>query len=278
MRTRLVLAMVAAALPLIGSAQQAGAPVAIYIDEPSSSLVARDCTVLVDGTPVPATAVRRGPQPLSVIALTDASDSVGERPVLNAGWLRGAVRPADTLRLGTFGDRLLIGTTAIVDEASAARAEREVAQDGGASPLWDAISASVDALRESEGVRAVLVFSDGLPTGNDKSYAEVYDTVVSSGVTVSVVGIADSGLWFVGEVLVVGRNNNLRKLAQDSGGEYTELLMTQNGPSEAMLGFLRRLRGRARLEFVPPVRDGAVHRVSVEVDGRLIGKPVSMRF
>jgi hypothetical protein len=272
------MAMALATLPLIGSAQQAGAPVALYIQEPSSSLVAHDYTVVVDETPVSATALRRGPQPLSVLVLADRSDSVGDRPVLNVGWLPGAVRPADTLRLGTFGDRILIGTTAVVDAASGARAEREVAQNRGASPVWDAIAAGVEALRESEGLRALLVFSDGLPTGNDKSYAEVCDIVVRSGVTVSVVGIADSGLWSRSEVAVVGRNNNLRRLAQDSGGEYAEVLMTQHGPSEPMLDFLRRLRGRARLEFVPPVRDDAVHRVSVEVAGRPIGPPVMMRF
>jgi hypothetical protein len=256
-------------------------PIAIYVDEAASSLVERDYTVTVDEMRVPVTTVSRGPQPLSAIVLLDVSDSLRLGPLVEIRRLSGVARPGDTIRVGTFADRVAIGSTAIVDGASAAQAEREVRQTGGASPLWDAICASVDALREAGGLRVVVVFSDALPTGNDRSFDETYDTVVQSGVMVSVLGIGDDGLRLDGQMQVIGRNDNLRRLAQDTGGEYAELRDPKaevDVPSRMLIGQMNRLRGRTRLEFQPPARGGAVHRVSVALHGQPIGGPVWMPF
>lgn len=281
MTARLATLVVAAALPLIGSAHQVVAPIALYVDAPSSSLVGRDYTVTVDDVRVPATTVSRGPQPLSVIVLLDVSDSMRLGPAVEIGKLGGVARPGDTIRVGTFADRVVIGSTPIVDGASARRAAREVTQTGGASPLWDAIGAGVEALRGAGGLRVVVVFSDALPTGNDRSFDETYDIVVQSGVMVSALGIGDDALRFSSQMLVMGRNAKLRRLALDTGGEYGELRDPKaepDVPSRLLIDQLNRLRTRTRLELLPPARDGAVHRVSVALDGRPIVGPVWIRF
>jgi hypothetical protein len=278
MMARLAALAAAAALPLIGTAHQVVPPTAIYVDAPTSSLVGRDYTVTVDDMRVPVTTVSRGPQLLSAIVLLDVSDSRRMGPVVEIRQLGGVAHPGDTVRIGTFADRVVIGSTAIVDGASAAQAEREVTQAGGASPLWDAICASVDALRGAGGLRVVVVFSDALPTANDRGFDETYDIAVHAGVMVSVIGIADEALRFSSQMQVIGRNDNLRRLARDTGGEYAELRTPMEEPTPVLVGQLHRLRARTRLEFLPPVRDGAVHRVSVALDGRPIGGPIWMRF
>lgn len=281
MTARLAALAVVAALPLIGTAQQVAAPIAIYVDAPRSSLVEQDYTVTVDDMRVPVTTVRRGPQPLSALVLLDVSDSLRLGPMVEIGRLGGVARRGDIIRVGTFADRVVIGSTAIVDGASAKQAEREVTQTGGASPLWDAICASVDALRGAGGLRVVVVFSDALPTGNDRSVDETYDVVVHSGVMISVLGIGDDGLRFSSQMQVIGRNDNLRRLAHDTGGEYDELRDPRaelDVPARMLIDQVNRLRARTRLEFLPPVRDGAVHRVSVAVGGRSIAGPVMMAF
>ena len=282
MMARLAALVAAAALPLIATAHQGVTPMALYVDAPSSALVGRDYTVTVDEMRVPVTTVSRGPQLLSAIVLLDVSDSRRMGPVVEIRQLGGVAHPGDTVRIGTFADRVVIGSTAIVDGASAAQAEREVTQAGGASPLWDAICASVDALREAGGLRVVVVFSDALPTANDRGFDETYDIAVHAGVMVSVIGIADEALRFSSQMTsqmhVIGRNDNLRRLARDTGGEYAELRTPMEEPTPVLVGQLHRLRARTRLGFLPPVRDGALHRVSVALDGRPIGGPVWMRF
>jgi hypothetical protein len=287
MTSRLVALALLVALPLTGTAAQVVAPIAIYVDAPRSSLVGSDFAVTVDEMRLPVSTVSRGPQPLSAIVLLDVSDSLQQIPVVQIGRLSGAVRLGDTVHLGTFADRVVIGSTAIVDGASAKLAEREVTQPGGASPLWDAICASVDALRGAGGLRVVVVFSDARATGNDRSFAETYDMVIHAGVTVSVIGVSDDALVSPGQVQMIGRNEKLRQLARDTGGEYAELRTphkfagersAQDEPATLLIGELNHLRAKTRLEFLPPVRDGVLHRVSVAVDGRTIGGPVRIPF
>jgi len=103
MTARLAALAVLAALPLVGTAPQVVAPIAIYIDAPRSSLVGPDYAVTVDEMRVPVTAVSRGPQPLSAIVLLDVSDSLRLGPVVELGKLSGVARPGDTLLLCSSG-------------------------------------------------------------------------------------------------------------------------------------------------------------------------------
>jgi hypothetical protein len=267
----------AAVMTWAGAVAQSTVPARIYIEDPSSSRPAA-YAVEIDGTVVDAT-LTRGPQALSVIVLYDVSHSMRPGsldPVTRR--IAGRVRPGDTVRLGTFADRILIGSTPLADRASATKAAGEVTQTGGASPLWDALCVSVDALREAEGLRAVVVFSDGLATANDRGIDEAYEIATRSGVIVSVVGVADSALRVSSQMEIIGRNDALRRLARDTGGRYAELRSPGDDPLPLVVSALNDLRDRARLEFAPPVRDGAVHRVSVTVGGRAVPAPVRLQF
>ena len=107
----------------IGAAAQSPAPIRLYVDEPSSSTSPHDYAIDIDGSVVTAASLTRGPQSLSAIVLYDTSDSVrpGSLDSITrriAGW----VRPADTVRIATFADRILVGSTPIIDRTSAAKA------------------------------------------------------------------------------------------------------------------------------------------------------------
>jgi Mg-chelatase subunit ChlD len=144
--------------------------------------------------------------------------------------------------------------------------------------LWDAICATVDALREAEGLRGVVVFSDGQATANDRGIDETHEFATRSGVVISVVGVADSALKVSSQMQVIGRNDALRRLARDTGGRYSELRSNRDDPIASVVSALNDLRDRARLEFVPPLRDGAVHQVSVTLRGRPVQAPVRLEF
>jgi hypothetical protein len=269
--------VIAAVMAWAGAAPQPAAPARIYVEGPSSS-TSDALAVDIDGTVVAAT-LTPGPQPLSVIVLYDVSDSMRPGsldPVTQR--VASRVRPGDAVRVGTFADRILIGSTPIIDRASATKAAREVTQTGGASPLWDALCVSVDALRKAEGLRAVVIFSDGLATANDRGVDETYERATPSGIIVSVVGVADSALMVSRQMDILGRNDALRRLARDTGGRYSEVNKPGGDPLPLVVSALDDLRDRARLEFVPPVRDGAVHRVSVTLRGRPVQAPVRLQF
>jgi Mg-chelatase subunit ChlD len=268
--------VIAAVMAWAGAAPQSAAPAHIYVEGPSSPPTAY--AVDVDGTVVAST-LTPGPQPLSVIVLYDVSDSMRSGSLDPATRrIASGVRAGDAIRVGTFADRILIGATPVVDRASATMAAREVTQTGGASPLWDALCVSVDALRKAEGLRAVVIVSDGLATGNDRGIEEAYELATPSGVIVSVVGVADSALMVSRQMEILGRNDALRRLARDTGGRYSELKKPGGDPVPLVVSALDDLRNRTRLAFVPPVRDGAVHRVGVALHGRPVPAPVRLQF
>jgi hypothetical protein len=269
-------AAVAAAMAAAMSAQSAS-PLAIYVDAPSAA--ARDYAIDVDGMIVPAAALIPGPHPLSAIVVHDVSTSVQPAYLDLAGrQIANAADPGDRIRLVSFADRILFGSSLIVDDSSAAAAVREVTQTGGASPLWEALCLSADALRDAPAPRVIVVFSDGQANANDCGGADALDAVIRAGITVSVVGLSDRALKVTSDMEVTGRNGVLRRLADDTGGTFVELGRRTDRSGAPIANALKALRKRARLEFSPPLRNGAVHRVSVTARGRIVYGPARILF
>jgi hypothetical protein len=270
---RWVVLCAAASVAVVGAAPQSVTPVQLYVPTPSSSATARDYVVEIDGAVVPADRLIRGPHPLSAIVLHDVSGSMQLEPLVPlARRLANDVQQGDTIRLATFADRILIGSKPIADRASVEAVVREVTQPGGASPLWDAIGQSVEAL-PTNGLRGVVIFSDGRASGNDRGFEDIYELATRSGVILSVVALSDEAERAPSKMRLIGRNEGLQRLARGTGGTYTELLTRRSLRIPPIVGALNDLRRRARLEVVPPARDGAVHRVSVTLGGRPVPAP-----
>jgi hypothetical protein len=279
MIVRSVVLCAAVTATVVGAASQSVIPIPLYVPAPSSSTTELDYVIEIDGAVVPATKLFRAPHPLSAIVLHDVSSSMMAEPLATLTRpLANHVRQGETIRLATFADKILIGTTPIVDRASADRAAREVRQAGGASPLWDAICESLDALRTAAGLRAVVILSDGRASANDRGFEDTYELAIRSGVVLSVVALAEEAERAPSEIRVFGRNEGLQRLARGTGGTYVELRTRDTNRGSAVIGALDELRRRARLEFVPPVRDGAIHRVSVTLRGRPVAVPERLRF
>ena len=255
--------------------------VSIYVDDPSFSSGARSDAyqLAVDGVSVPIARVVAGPHPVSAVVLLDASSSAAIVSASDAARrLAGAARDGDAIRIGTFAKKILLSRPFGHSEASAAAAAREVNQRDGPSPLWDAIYTSVNAVAGFTGVRAVLVFTDAMSTGNDHAFSDVEGLVATSGVIVSAVGVGDDALRFGSTMRAVGRNGALRRLADGSGGLYYELQKRSESPIYRLAGMLDQMRKQYRIDFVPPVRDGAVHRVSVTRAGRPVRAATHIRY
>ena len=278
MRARIAGAISTAWLAAVAGSQTTDI-ISIYVDDPPVSSGARPAAyqLAVDGVSVPIARVVTGPHPVSAVVLFDASSSAATVSASDAAQrLAGGARDGDAIHVGTFAKKILLSQPFGQSAAAATAAASEVDQRGGPSPLWDAIDASVNAVAGSTGVRAVLVFTDAMATGNDRGFSDVEEVVATSGVIVSAVGVGDAAL--PASMRAVGRNDAIRRLVEGSGGLYFELEKPSDSPIDRLTGMLDQLRKRSRIDFVPPVRDGAVHRVSLTLAGRPIRAATRIRY
>lgn len=277
---RSILAGIAGAWLMLAGPQTQGL-ISIYADDPSlfSTSGADDYLLTVDDQAVPIARVVPGPQQVSAIVLLDVSASVGSVPIADvAKRVANAARKGDSIRIATFARKILISQTLLLDESTASKAAREVSQPSGPSPLWDALHAGFTAVAGENGARAVVIFTDGMATGNDKGFSEIEELFAASGVIVSAVGVGEKALKVGSGMRAVGRNDAIRRLVEGTGGNYAELQRPTDTPTYSLPGIVDQIRKRYRLDFTPPVRDGAVHRISVTLGGRPVRAPARMRF
>ena len=254
---------------------------AIFVEAPGfwSSGGPSDYALAIDGGSVPITRVVRAPQALSAVVLIDASSSARRASVDSlARWLADRASREDSLRLGTFAAKVLISPAFSNSRPDAAAAARIVDQAGGPSPIWDAMVASLRSTADRSGLRAVVLFTDGMATANDHGFDDAARLAALIGVTVSVVGVGDGALQVDSKILTIGRNEAIRQLVRDTGGHYVELQKRETDPARSLLALVTELRQRIRLEFTPPVRDGALHRIAVTAKGRPVRAASRMRL
>lgn len=263
--------------------------VSIYVESPSSwwpmSSRPPAFVLQVDGVPTEIVRAVGGPHIVSAVVLFDVSGSMSEldqraQPISPLDLDRAAKRIAgsghsgDRLRIGTIGLRIAIAKTLLLDPHSAARAVEEIKQRGGPSPLWDAIDRAFAALEGEPGAHAVVINTDGQVSGSDISAEEILTRAFRAGVTISALGLTDDALpkWRRdSRIQIVGRNDRLLRLVDETGGSYLELRDTKQLAVEdfaSLLWMLNHLRKSYRLDFVPPTKDNRLHEISVTAGGQ----------
>jgi hypothetical protein len=281
MSMRATSAVLAASCTCIALAQEPRLT-SVYVDLPAAQCQASDrLMVKIDDAPVPIARATPGPHPVSAVLLFDTSPSMLVQPLeAIARRLSLTVQPPDRFVLGTFSPKVLFSKTVLNSQDAASRAAREVGQkqvgQGGPSPLWDALYESA-SMQASTGIRAVVVFTDARSSGNDRGYADAYDQFVRAGAAVIVVGVGDDALPRNSNMYVIGRNDALRKLADDTAGFYTELIGAKSPPPyEYLVEGLRNLRHRCRLEVDLHSTGNAPLRLSLTSAGVVVRAPVRM--
>ncbi len=104
-------------------------------------------------------------QPISIVIMLDRSGSMRSHYSLVRDATEefvGHLWPEDRVRIGSFSNRVQIDPESFTtDRDELARILREELQDAGATPLWNATSAAMNALSRQDGRRVVLLFTDG---------------------------------------------------------------------------------------------------------------------
>lgn len=228
-------------------------------------LVLEDFEVLDNGRPVTITHFDNQPEPFSVVVMLDTSASMtGSLDLLEAAAEQFVIRllPEDQGMVGAFNDKIEfpIGSfTSDRDELAAALKELDF---GNPTRLYDAIEASIEQLRQVEGRRVVLVFTDGEDTASRVGMGTVLEQAREHEVMIYAIGLESE--YFNGQRRVRTRpDRGLRRLADETGGGYFELKKTDELGS-TFTRVAQELHSQYVLGF-PPATDGKQHRLDVKI-------------
>jgi Ca-activated chloride channel homolog len=204
-------------------------------------------------------------QPVTVIVMLDTSGSMtGSIKLLTAAAEQFFLRlmPGDRARVGDFNDKIqmLSGLTGDRDELVSSLRDIDY---GNPTRLYDAIATGLDELKEIEGRKVVLVFTDGDDTYSKTRFGTVLDRAQMEEVMVYAIGL-ESVEFINGRQIRTRPDRSLKRLAEETGGGYFELDRTDQLTS-TFTRVSEELHSQYLIGFSPETKDGKPHKVDVLV-------------
>ena len=223
-----------------------------------------DFEVWDNGKKVDLTVFENVVQPITVVVMLDTSGSM----TMNLELLKEAATqfvirllPGDRARIGSFSDRIRLSPKDFTaDRDELVRILRDDIDYGNPTALWDATDLGMTALKDLDGRRVVLVFTDGADNFSKRSQSDVMTRAREGEFLIYAIGLR-SQLRGQG---VTQPDPGLRKVAEETGGGYFELSRTD----ELNATFTRvasELHSQYVLGFSPQVLDGKLHKLDVTV-------------
>ena len=238
-----------------------------------------------NGKPQRLTVFSNDIQPITVVMMLDRSGSMRG----NFGLVEHAaeefvrrLRPDDKMRIGTFSERIVIQPEGFTsDQQELLGILRSPLPVTGPTPLWNALDEAIGAVRDQEGRKVVLVFSDGgdAPGNmrfNNRSIMDVMQRAQKEDVMVYAIGLQTTVLrapggggigGLTGGMTSVRPDPGLATVAGDTGGGYFELNRSENlGSTFAQVA--DELHHQYALGFEPPRLDDKMHKIDVRVEAK----------
>jgi Ca-activated chloride channel family protein len=224
-----------------------------------------DFTVLDNGKPQELTVFDNSVRPFNVVVMLDQSASMtANLDLLKAAAEQFVIRmlPADKGQVGGFSDKIQMSGTFTNDRDDLIAALDEL-QFGNPTRLYDAINESMAALREADGRKVVLVFTDGDDTASRMDLGDVLDRARDEDVMVYAIGLTSE--YFDGMRQVRTRpDRGLKRLAEETGGGYFELKKTDElAPTFTRVA--QELHSQYTLGFTPQTLDSKEHKLVVRM-------------
>jgi Ca-activated chloride channel family protein len=261
----LSVAMVAAQQPTFKSGTQVVSVFTTVTDAQKRlvpDLVQDDFEVLDNEKPQPLVFFENKIQPISVVVMLDTSGSM----TLTLNLLKQAAEefvarllPADSARIGAFNDKIQFNSRFMNDRDQLATDIRNM-DYGNGTRLWDALGASLDELKDIDGRKVILVFTDGDDTeSHNSSLGKVIERARVDEVMIYAIGLESHYLN-----ITTKPDKGLRKVADETGGGYFELTKTSE-LSSTFTRVAQELHSQYVLAFTPAMLDGKIHKLSVRV-------------
>ena len=244
-------------------------PVVTTVTETGGRLVPNleqdEFTILDNGKPQDIVFFQNDVQPFTVVVMMDKSGSMtANLDILDRAAEQFILRmlPADKGQVGAFSDKIQLSGTFTNDRDDLIGALNDL-QFGNPTRLYDAIDASMAALKGVEGRKVVLAFTDGDDTASRLGMGDVLERARDEEVMIYAIGLESE--FFNGQSRVRTRpDRGLRRLVEETGGGYFELKKT----TELAPTFTRvaqELHSQYTLGFTPAVLDGKEHKLLVRM-------------
>ncbi len=203
-------------------------------------------------------------QPITVVVMLDTSGSM----TMNLDLLKQAATqfvirllPGDRARVGSFSDKIQVAPADFTnDRDELIRILREDIQYGNPTALWDATEVSMEALKDLQGRRVVLVFTDGADNYSRRDQGDILTRARNEEFLIYAIGLRSRTR---GQG-VTRPDRGLRKVAEETGGGYFELTRAD----ELNTTFTRvasELHSQYLLGFTPPAVDGKIHKLEIRI-------------
>ncbi len=224
-----------------------------------------DFEILDNAKPVAITSFSNDPQPFTAVVMLDTSASMTEHlKLLNQASEQFLMRllPVDRAQVGAFNDKLQLSGTFTNNRDQLISALDDL-QFGNSTRLWDGLAFSMDAFKDVEGRKVVLLFTDGDDTASKARFGDMQARARDEEVMVYGIGLAVE--FFNGQRVIRSRpDRNLRRIAEETGGGSFELQKSdQLAPTFTRVA--QELRSQYLLAFAPDTFDGKVHKLEVRV-------------
>jgi Ca-activated chloride channel family protein len=223
-------------------------------------------TILDNGKPQPITLFQNETQPFTVVVMLDFSFSMTTHlDLLKQATEQFILRmlPADKGQVGAFSDKIQFSGEFTNDRDDLVAALKDL-QFGNPTRLYDAIDASIDMLKNVEGRKIVLVFTDGDDTASRRGMGDVLDKARATETMIYAIGLESEFPIAPGRMQRTRPDRGLRKLADETGGGYFELKKT----TELAPTFTRvaqELHSLYTIGFQPTALDNKEHRLDVKM-------------
>jgi Ca-activated chloride channel homolog len=204
-------------------------------------------------------------QPISVVVMLDTSASMTNSiALLKQASEQFILRlfPADKAVVGAFNDKIEMSAE-FTNNRDALISHVKELDYGNATRLYDAVDESLTALKEIDGRKVVLVFTDGDDTGSRVGRNAVLDKARDAEVMIYAIGLESE--YFDGMRVTRSRpDSGLRRLAEETGGGYFELKKTADlGPTFSRVA--QELHSQYALGFEATQLDGKVHKLTLKM-------------
>jgi Ca-activated chloride channel homolog len=237
-----------------------------------------------NGKAQPITVFSNDIQPITIVMMLDRSGSMrGNFGLVEraAGEFVQRLGDQDKARIGIFADRIEIQPEGFTSDRQellgVLRSDMPVT---GPTPLWNALDQAIAAVRDQEGRKVVLVFSDGgdAPGNfafNNRSVMDVMRRAQQDDVMVYAIGLQTNMLpssspgrgpgGFAGRMGVQRPDPALATVAEHTGGGYFELTRADD-LAATFARVADELHRQYALGFEPPKLDDKMHKLNVRVN------------
>jgi Ca-activated chloride channel family protein len=230
-----------------------------------TDLSKEDFEVFDNGRPQDITIFDNEVRPFTVVVMLDTSISMTDRlKDLIAGAEQFLLRllPHDKGMVGAFNDKIEFASGFMSDRNSLVSGLKRL-DFGNQTRLYDAVHASLDELKDVEGRKVILLFTDGADFGSKLSSGKALERARDAEVMIYGIGLETE--FFNGQMVVRSKPDSiLNRFANETGGGYFDLKKNADLNS-SFTRIAQELRSQYLLGFSPAALDGKIHRLEVRV-------------